>query len=91
MNNSNITTQPITPKSSTHISRLDGPAAIIQPPAPETTAHISTIPNIFDSNPISDIKHGIDDIGNHIKDIGNYIEKSSKEDTIGSWNFVCEL
>ena len=84
MNNSNITTQPITPKSSTHISRLDGPAAIIQPPAPETTAHISTIPNIFDSNPISDIKHGIDDIG-------NYIEKSSKEDTIGSWNFVCEL
>ena len=91
LNNSNITIQPITPKSSTHISRLDGPAAIIQPPAPKTTTHISTIPNIFDSNPISDIKHGIDDIGNYIKDIGNYIEKSSKEDTIGSWNFVCEL
>lgn len=49
-----------------------------------TATHISTIPNISDPDPISDIKHGIDDIG-------NYIKRSSKEDTIGSWNFVCKL
>lgn len=84
LNNPDITIQPITPKSATYISRFDDPTTIIQPTAPKTATHISTIPNISDPDPISDIKHGIDNIG-------NYIKESSEEDTIGSWNFVCQL